>query len=209
MQLAEKTARISVIESELSKATSSFTETLKSINTQLADDRRSHTDEKAKLESRVTALEQELNESNLQRRTLYSEIEKLKIERAEIYTQLNIHLESQSRMKREISTLESRLRVEEEAKKGFETSFTQAAEEVKTLQCSNDQLRSEVEQWRKSEESVKRQLEHDQKSLAETQLSLKAVEDNNRNLKKSYIASCTQLEEIKGSPLNCRSYRSS
>ena len=182
----------------MSKATATFTETLKSMNSQLSEDRRLHLEEKTKLEGRVSSLEQELNESNVQRQTLYSEIEKLKIERAEIHTQLNIQLENQSRMKKEISTLENKLRLEEEARKTFEVSFIQAIEEIKNLKFSNEQLKAELDQRRKSEEDAKKEAEQDKMSLADTQQSLKTLEEAHRDLKKSYIASCTQLEEVKG-----------
>ncbi|XP_003743207.1 myosin-10 [Galendromus occidentalis] len=196
-QVAEKTARISCVEAELSKATSSFTETLKSMNAQLSDDRKIHSEEKAKMERRITTLEQDLNDTNLQRQTLCSEIEKLKIERAEIHTQLNIQLETQSKMKREISMLEETLRLEVEARQTFETSFKQAVAEVNNFKVVNEQLKIEVEQLRSSERSMKEHLEQDQQSLIETRENLKVLEEKHRDMKKTYIANSTQLEEMR------------
>lgn len=197
-QVAEKTARIASVESELSRATSTFTETLKSMNAQLGADRRTHFEEKAKLERRITTLEHDLADANLQKQTLYTEIEKLKIERAEIHTQLNIHLESQSKMKKEIAVLEGRLRLEEEAKRTFETSFKQAADEVKSLKHSNELLKTEVDQREESESRLRKESEQNQKALADSQQNLKTLEDQHRKLKKTYIANCTQFEEVKG-----------
>lgn len=186
------------LEGELSSTTTTLTATLQSFQSNVANERREHSEEKSRLENKVTNLEERLANSDLQIRTLYEELEKLKVERAEIHTQLNVKFENVVRLEREKAALENKLRLEEEEKRSFELSFRQAVaklDEIKSRECG---VHNEMEQLRQVETNVKEELYKKDAVLKEMADATKQMERENSELKKNYIAICTQRDKITG-----------